>query len=328
MAGAINMLTVAATEQKPLKKAIIMAMFKGVLPSPMDFLPLGNANALSQQVTRLTDAGAPSTRNINEAVAAYEAKFTTGTETLKIIENKIQIDKVLLDVKTYIQDPLTLQIKTYSAVVRNTVNDLLINGDPGSDPTQPAGLQHRLASDALFVNQGVDAGGLNVDNNDAARLSWLNYIDEAIELCGGGKPDLCIINRQTWRAFRAAQRTLKTLDTTKDQFDRVIMQYGGVKFVNAGQKAANVLSSAAAGQVIGDDAQTDIFANASSTPMYFLSTEATEGIRLLQLHPLRVTKVGLDPGNPGQFVVDVTWPIGFLIPQKFALSSVQGLDIS
>ena len=325
---AVNMLDVAAIEQKPLKKAIIMAMFKGVLPSPMDFLPLGNANALSQQVSRLSDAGAPSTRNINEAVAAYNAKFTTGTETLKIIENKIQIDKVLLDVKTYIQDPLTLQIKTYSAVVRNTVNDLLINGDPGSDPTQPAGLFQRLASDALFVDQGVDAGALDVDNNDANRLSWLNYIDEAIELCGGGKPDICIVNRQTWRAFRAAQRTLKTLDTTRDQFDRVIMQYGGVKFLNAGQKPANILDSSAAGQVIGDDAQTDIFGNASSTPMYFLSLEASEGVRLLQLHPLRVTRVGLNPADPGQFIVDVTWPIGFLIPQKFALSSVQGLDIT
>ena len=61
--------------------------------------------------------------------------------------------------------------------------------------------------------------------------------------------------------------------------------------------------------------------------MYFFAT-GEEGVRLLQLHPLRVTKVGLDPGDPGQFVVDITWPIGFLIPQKFALASVQGLDIT
>ncbi len=325
---ALTLLDMAAIEQKPLKKAVLMAMFKGVLPSPVEFLPVGNANALSQQVTRLTDAGAPSTRNIGDAVASYQAAFTTGVETLKIIENKIPIDKVLLDVKTYIQDPLTLQLKTYSAVVRNTINDLLINGDPGSDVTQPSGLQYRLLNDALFVDQGVDANNLDVDNNDANRLSWLNFIDEAIELCGGGKPDICIVNRQTWRGFRAALRTLKQLDTTKDQFDRVIMQYGNVKFINAGQTPANVLSSAAAGQVIGDDAVTSIFGTASTTQMYFLSTEATEGVKLLQLHPLRVTRVGLDPGDPGQFIVDVTWPIGFLIPQKFALSSVQGLNIT
>jgi hypothetical protein len=322
------MLDMAAIEQKPLKKAIIMAMFKGVLPSPMEQLPVSNANALSQQVTRLTDAGAPSTRNINDTVAAYQAKFTTGTETLKIIENKVEIDKVLLDVKTYVQDPLALQIKTYSAVVRNTVNDLLINGDPGADETQPAGLQFRLAGDALFLNQGVDANGLDVDNADAERYSWLNYVDEAIELCGGGKPDICIVNRQTWRAFRAALRVLKQLDTTRDQFDRVIMQYGNTKFINAGQTPANVLTSAASGQVIGDDTQTDIFGNATSTPMYFLSTAGEDGCKLLQLHPLRVTRVGINPNDPGKYVIDVTWPIGFLLPQKFCLSSVQGLDIT
>lgn len=325
---ALTMLDMAAIEQKPLKKAIMKAMFKGVLPSPMEQLPVETANALTQQVTRLTSAGSPSTRNINDTVSAYEAKFTTGVETLKIIENKIEVDKVLLDVKTYIQDPLSLQVTTYSAVIRNTVNHLLINGNPTADETQPAGLHYRLQNDAMFLNQGVDANGLATYTNEATALSWLNLIDEGIELCGGGAPDICVVNRQTWRGFRAALRRNKLLDTTRDQFDRVIMQYGTTKFINAGQKPDNVLDSSAAGQVIGDDTQTSIFGTASSTPMYFLSTAAEEGCKLLQLHPLRVTRVGINPNDPGKFVIDVTWPIGFLLPQKFCLSSVEGLDIT
>ncbi len=62
--------------------------------------------------------------------------------------------------------------------------------------------------------------------------------------------------------------------------------------------------------------------------MYFVSTAAEEGGKLLQLHPLKVTRLGTDPGNPAFNVVDITWPIGFLFPQKFCVSSVQGLDIS
>jgi len=324
----LTMLDMAAIQQKPLVKGIMMAMFKGVLPSPMEQLPVKTVGALAQRVSRLTDAGAPSTRNINEAVAVYAAHFTTGTETLKIIENKIPIDKVLLAEKNHIQDPMTLQTKTYSSVVRNTVNDLLINGDPVADESNPAGLQYRLGNDAMFLNQCVDANALDVDNSDTERNLWLDHIDEAITLCGGGNPDICIVNRQTWIKFRSALRVLKLLDTTKDQFDRLIMRYGNVRIINAGQLPANVLTSAAAGQVIGDDTGTSVFGTATSTPMYFLDTRSEEGCKLLQLHPLKVTRVGLDASDPGQFVVDVTWPIGFHLPQKFCVSSVQGLDIT
>src|SRR3972149_4213437 len=147
---AITLLDTAAIEQKPLKKAVLMAMFKGRLPSPMDFLPIENAKSLAQEVTRLTAPGPPSPRNIGEAVAAHQAVFTRGQETLKIVENKITIDKVLLDVQTYIEDPIALQTRTYSLVIKNTVNNLLVNGDPAADASDPAGLQYRLPKDPIF----------------------------------------------------------------------------------------------------------------------------------------------------------------------------------
>lgn len=325
---ALNFLDLAALEQKPLKKAVMMSMFQSVLPSPMEQLPIENANSLAQQVVRITDYGTPSTRNLGEAVAAYKATFSDRTETLKIIENKITLDKIYLEIKTFIQDPLQLQVKAYSAVVRNLVNDLFINGDPGVTDTDPAGIFYRLNHDATFNGQSVNAAALDVDGSDANRNTWLNHIDQAITLCGGGDPDICVVNRQTWIALRAALRTLKLFDTTRDQFDRAIMTYGNLKIINAGNKPSGVLSAAAAGQVIGDDAQTDIFGNASSTPMYFFQTKGEDGVKLLQLHPLRVNKIGIDPGDPGQYVIDLTWPIGFSFPQAFCVSSVQGLNIT
>src|SRR3990170_3006966 len=169
-----TLVDMAAIEQKPLRKAIMWAMFKGSLPSPVDFLPIATANALSQQTIRATDLGTPTTRNLGESVAAYSAKFSTGEETLKIIENKITIDKVLRDVKTYVQDPVTLQTKAYALVLKNTVNNLLLNGDPGVDPSDPAGLDYRLRNDATFVSQSVDANALDVDANDTTRNTWLD----------------------------------------------------------------------------------------------------------------------------------------------------------
>ena len=167
-----TLLDMAAIEQKPLKKAIMFAMFDGERPSPMEKLPVETTRSLTQRSVRMTDAGSPSTRNIGQAVATYAAKFTTDEEALKIIENKITIDKVLLDQKDYIQDPITLQFKAYGMVVKATVNDLFINGDPGSDVTQPAGLDYRLRNDATFLNQAVDANNLDVDGSDANRHIW------------------------------------------------------------------------------------------------------------------------------------------------------------
>lgn len=325
---ALSLLDIAAAEVKPLKRAIMMSMFKGRLPSPADFLPVENAQGLTQQIVRMTDGGSPTTRNINEAVAAYQAKFSDREETLKIIENKIVIDKVLLDVKTYIQDPIAMQTRAYGEIVKNTVNNLLINGDPTSDTSDPAGLDFRIKNDAFFLNQSVNAANLDVDASDANRLTWLDHIDNVITLVGGGASGNFIVNRQTWIKFRSSLRALKLLDTTKDQFDREITQYGNHKIYDAGLKPAGAVSGAVAQQVIGDDTHTSAYGTASTTPMYLVSVEGDEGARLLQLHPLRVTKVGLDPGDPKDYVVDVTWPVGFLFPSKYALGSIQGLNIT
>lgn len=327
----LTMLDIAAIEERPLVKAIMFAMFQGQLPTPMEMLPVTAAQSLTQETIRMTDGGAPTTRNLGEAVVGYKATFADRKETLKIIENAVKLDKVYLDIKTLIQDPLELQFQAYGKVIKNKVNDLFINGDPTVDSSDPAGLRFRLQNDATFLSQSVNAAPLDLHTPgtlEANGFTWLNFIDQAITLCGGGDPDIAIINRQTWIRFRDVLRRTKLLDTTQDQFARNIMTYGNVKFVDAGQKASGVLTSAAASQVIGDDTEISLFGTANTTPMYFVQTKSVEGVRLLQLHPMRMTKVGLDTADPGQYVIDFTWPIGFATPQKFCVSSVQGLDIT
>lgn len=323
----VTLLDAAVLEKKPLRKGILKAMFSTALPSPIEQLPTASATSLRAQTVRLTDPGTPTTRNIGDSVAAYSARFTDGEETLKIIENKVTIDKVLLEFKNYVMDPIEAQTQQYGETVRATANDLFVNGNPGTDSTQPAGLLYRLENDALFLNQCVDAVSLDIDANDTTRNSWIDKIEEAITLVRD-QCDMIVVNRQTWLKFTAAVRAAKLLDTTKDQFDRRVLMYRGIKLIDAGQTPANLLNGTAAGQVILDDGYTSLFGNTNTTPMFMVSTRGEAGVKLLQLHPLRVTRVGLDPGDPGVFVVDVTWPMGFLMPQKFCISSVQGLDVT
>lgn len=324
---ALNALDLAVLEKDALKKGVMLAMFKSALPSPMDFLPVENAQSLTQQVIRMTDPGTPSTRNLNDTVTAYQAQFTRGAETLKIIENKVVIDPTFLDIKTYVQDPITTQIKAYAKVVRTTINDLLINGDPGSDVTQPAGFDYRLRNDADFNGQNIDGNNLDVDGSDANRLTWLDNIDEAIQQANSIANQI-VVNKQTHLKLRSALRALKILDTTRDQFDRKIFTYGDSKIIDAGQKPAGVITGLAADQVIPDDTTTSIAGTASTTPMYFVNTVDEEAVKLLQLHPFKVTKLGINPNAPNENVTDIKWVIGFLVPQKFSIAGLDGLNIS
>ena len=326
-ASELTLLDIAATIKTPIESTVMMAMFQSRLPSPIDFLPTKTIAALSMQTVRVTEPDSPTTRHLGGSAGGYKAKVSDQTETLKIIQDKVTLDVVYLAVKNYIEDPIELQFRIYGKVLKADLNNLFIAGNPGSDPTEPEGLDFRLRNDATFVDQSVDAADLNVDASDANRNTWLDLIDEAITLCGGGAPQVMVVNRQTWLKLRSTLRNLKILDTTRDQHDREIMQLYTTKILNAGQTAPNVLTPKASGQIIGDDTATSTFGDALTTPMYFLETTGKEGVTLLQLHNLKSERLGVNPADPAEYVVSMLYPVGFMVPQKFAMSSIQGLDI-
>lgn len=321
----ITLMDLAVADAKPLRKAILYSMFQSRLVTPIEVLPIKSASSLTQTIIRITDYGTPATRNLDETASAYSAQFADKTETLKIIENTIKIDPTHLDIKTYVQDPVEMRVQAYSKALKAYTNDLFINGDPTVVASQPSGLAFRFANDAYFSGQGVNAGGLDVDASDINMYQWLDYVDEAIDLANG-QPDYMVVNRQTFNRFRSVLRRQKLFDTTRDQFDRTVLQYGGVKIINSGMKASGLLSAAPTGQVIGNNTSTSVFGTTNTTPMYFLSTGAN-GVSILQLHPMRVKRLGIDPGEPSQSVIAIKWPMGFLVEDRFAVSSVQGLTI-
>lgn len=327
-ASELTLLDIAATIKTPIESTVMLSMFIGRLPSPIDFVPTKTVSSLSMQTVRVTETDSPTTRHLGGSAGGYKAKVSDQTETLKIIQDKVTLDVVYLSVKNYIEDPIELQFRIYGKVLKADLNNLFIAGNPGTDPTEPAGLDYRLRNDATFLDMSVNANGLDVDANDANRNTWLDNIDEAITLCGGGNPQVLITNRQGWLKLRSALRHLKILDTTKDQHDREIMQLYSTKILNAGQTAPNVLTPAASGQIIGNDTATSIFGTASTTPMYFLETTGLEGVKLLQLHNLKSERLGVNPNDPAEYVVSMLYPLGFSVPQKFAISSIQGLKTS
>lgn len=327
MAGTISLLDVAVTETNPVKKTIYKGMFENRLPSLVEFLPIDNTPNFSPRTLHLTSPGTPTTRNLNAAAGSYTARWSDRQETVKIIHDKIVIDVELLEVDDYVGDPVEMRLSQYGVDLKALYNQLVVTGNPDTDDTQPAGLLYRFNNDATLTGQAVNASNLDVDANDANRLSWLDYIDQAIDLVGG-KADLIGVNRQTYLKFRSALRALKLLDTTRDQFDREVMTYSGGKVVTPGQKPANQLSAATSGQIIPDDGTTSVFGTASTTPMLFINTAGEEGFRLLQKHGLKTKRIGVNPNSPDEYVVDARSTLGLFVPSKFCVSLLDGLNIT
>lgn len=328
MAGEIPLVESALHEKNPALKEVYEGMFRGKLPAPCDYIPRTTVDSFGPKSLHLTHTDTPTTRNLNAAAGSYRAKWSDRTETIKVIQDALKIDIEQTEV-AYMsgQDPLDLNLRQYGTDLKALENELVLRGDPDTDDTKPAGLFYRFDNDATLLSQAVDGNSLDIDANDANRFAFLELLDESHELCGGGQPDIMAMNRQTWRKFRAALRQLRVLDTTQDQFDRQVQTYNGVKFCNPGLKPADQLSSAASGQIIPVDDLTGVYGDASTTPIFNISTTGKEGFRIIQVHGLKTERIGRNPANTTEVVLDMRSTLGIFLPTIFCVSLLDGLDV-
>lgn len=328
MVGQIPLIESALHEKNPALKEVYEGMFRGRLPAPAEYIPRVTVDTFGPKSLHLTHTDRPTTRNLNAAAGSYRAKWSDRSETIKVIQDSLKIDIEQTEV-SYMsgQDPIDLNLRQYGRDLLALENELLLTGNPLADDTVPAGLLFRFNNDATLITQAVDAGNLDIDGSDTNRFSFLEKLDESHELCGGGQVDIMCMNRQTWRKFRAALRVLKILDTTQDQFDRQVMSYNGAMFCNPGMKPEYQLTSAAAGQIIPSDTTTSIFGDASTTPIFNISHKGKEGLKTLQVHGLKTDRLGRNPENVTEIVVDMRSTYGIFLPTKYCVSLLDGLNV-
>jgi len=328
MVGEIPLIESALHEKNPALKEVFEGMFKGRLPSHSEYIPRTTVDTFGPKSLHLTLTDRPTTRNLNAAAGSYRAKWSDRSETIKVIQDSLKIDIEQTEV-SYMsgQDPIDLNLRQYGRDLLALENELILTGDPTADDTVPSGLQFRFNNDATLIGQAVDAGDLDIDADDTSRFAFLEFLDESHELCGGGVVDIMCMNRQTWRKFRAALRVLRILDNHQDQFDRMVNTYNGAMFCNPGLRPENQLSAAPAGQIIPVDTTTSVFGDANTTPIYNISHKGKEGLRVLQVHGLKTDRLGRNPENVTEVVVDMRSTLGLFLPTKFCVSLLDGLNV-
>lgn len=335
---AMTIIEAAMLEQKKLRKGVLQAFWENLQPTPAERIPWEGTTSLGVTVAMLSQVDTPTMRNLNPAsITAWQARFDQMQETLKILENTIIIDPVLLEIKDTVQDLRVSQVTAYMRTVNYLVNDLFINGDGVTNPTNPTGLKYRLENDAKFSGQTVDAGvsaAFDVDASSAAMYQWLDYIDQAIYKIDGGKPDAIICNQQTWLRFWSILRQLKLLDTTKDQFDREILKYRGIPILDSGVKTAGAILGGASNQVIleGNGASggetSPIYSRAYTTSMYFVKFGPDYTLGLQLGGGLDVKHYGELGSATYQDVTRLRWVFGFATFHPRCIARLCGLVTS
>lgn len=336
----ITLMDELAISQPKLRKGIIQTLVENVMLQ--DRMPYETTGSLHLPVTYLSGIPNIPLRHINETPTGVQATHAQLQETLHIFDTDIDIDPVLAANKNQIQPIEVVQTQAVTKALGYRVNDLLINGDPTVDAREPMGLKYRLTNDVRFNGQTVNMDsdttpvGLAAGAADSNRLLFLNKLDELFYLLEFGKNTILLVNRQTVLTLWALLRTLKLLDTTRDQFDREIAVYRGVPIIDIGFKASAAVSgspdaaAAATSQIIGNNADTPTGGGSNA----YTASSVAYAVRLgedylmgLQQESMRVKPLGETPDPPHFIRTNLRWVMNPGVPfQKRAIARLVGFD--
>jgi len=251
------MLTLADMAQlstlSPFTQAVLYSMLAH--SQLFDRLPFDDTGDLNMMVMEATGLPTPSHRPINPtSINIATAQFGQRSESLKIIADKITVDRQLLNNKSSHIDPRTAAIEQYTRSLAYQIVNMWINGNPVTNPDQPAGLAFRFLTDLRLSDgtptpatqkQVLDANAQNRDLTLAAqRQDLVDDVHELMSLIDGGNPDVLITSRQGWLAIGKAVRNERMFRNDRDSFGRMVMTFGegGPVVIDAGYAPAGAFT--------------------------------------------------------------------------------------
>lgn len=268
--------------------------------------------------------------------------YGTGTGTVEEIEEAlydlghyVDIEKLFIEAKDHVVDPMVLQINMVTQSLSFEFNDKFINGSPIVDPKGVWGLAYRIsklpASQTMYLDANGDGTGATLKvlaAGDANKKIFIDKLDELIDLVGGvsaHEPDrvtAILMNKKTFQNVRSILRDLNWLNQSKDQFGRTIYDYAGARLIDVGLKADK-----ATGIILN----TETFGNSESSGSSMYAVNLTggdsEGFFGVQLHPLKTDDVGILESRTKYRTV-INWPIGFMGLSDYYAARACGFEMA
>ena len=232
-----------------LEKSVIFTILDA---SPFaQLLPFEDIGDLQVVVHEARDLPTPTHSPLNpSSITVVNVAWQQRTETLRMIRDKIPIDRQLLNNKSALFNLEAESIRLYSEAVAYELVRVAFRGDPATTVDEPPGLEYKFLTDGRLSDgtaapstqkQVVDGNNQNGDMTASAdRLKLINGMHELASLIAGGMPDVFVTNRETILAMGEALRAERMFAVTKDMFGRRVMTFGegGPPIIDAGDTVA------------------------------------------------------------------------------------------
>lgn len=194
-------------------------------------------------------------RQATQAGAAFRAlgsEYVPGnvTTTLHTVELKplggsFEVDRVTARVGSAASGAVALNIREKIKATRTRFQDEVVNGDTAVDATGFDGLDKVLTGTSTEVNANVVTDWTDLDTDTRAAFKALDALDEFLSYLDGA-PTALVGNKKALARVRAIAR--RSGQYTKDPIEGLLgpngrpivrESYGGVLFVDAGEKAGS-----------------------------------------------------------------------------------------
>lgn len=322
------MLTLADMAQlgtlTPFTKAVIYSMLSH--SRLFDQLPFDDTGDLNTMIMEATGLPTPSHRALNPtSINVATAQFGQRTESLKIMSDKINVDRQLRNNRSSHVDPRTAAMEQYSKSLAYEVVDQFVNGNPVITPDEPGGMAFRFLTDTRLSDgtpnpatqkQVIDANDIARDlTTSAERQDFLNDIHELISLLDGGIADVLLTNRQGKLAISSAARGERFLMTTRDSFGRQVDRFGdgGPEIIDTGYPPSAVFTRATQVLPFVTSGGDDLVSNA----IYAVKWGSTQVGGLQKTAPETIDFAENSADFP-QIVAAFEWVYGFHVTNPFA----------
>lgn len=334
---AITLLDLHRLKKDPYDQGVIETfMAEAELSKIIPMETIGTMEVTARRRNSIPDIGS---RSRGQAYPSIEGgTFDTITDQVFALGATIDIDKVDMRDKNLLEDPMSERTKESVTAMAWKYNDLLINGDHGTDPNLPEGLKVRLASLGAAQNVYANSSSAALDvrpssgPSNATLHTWLDKIDEAIYQLDGHTADICLTNADFIRAYKSALRRLSlskndmgvtgtpvtpsnTRRTGSNFQNKPVFEYNGVKFYDMGLKIDQSTP------VVGTET-----IGSTTRPAYFLKL-GKPYFHGIQEYGMEISKPTMtDDHVTWRTVVD--WPLGFRHIHPRFMAALRGSQVA
>jgi len=278
LTGPITLSQVAKLQNNPGFKGVIQNIIRE--SRVLEYMSFQNVDSLEVQAVRWIKLPETDFRQINAGYQKVSGDVDHVYESLYAFGADMQMDRVYDKLGGYIKDPRQENIEMITKSAGYKFKDQLINGDHGVTPDGFEGLKKRIGN--MSARQEVDLGDtFDPKNSTANALAFVDAWEEAHYKANAGDVQMILLNEGMYWGFTRVLRYAGLdytgiMDVTKDQFDRNVLTYKGVPFVDMGWQI---------------DMATEIITNTENTDetsVYFVPLNMEQGIQGIQLDNLEV----------------------------------------